>query len=67
VSPVFDWFMDDFLPDASKNHPRHIAQQKSLAAFASKYVSAEDAKYLEAGKYAVKYFDYDWTLNERRK
>ncbi len=67
ASPIFDWFMDDFLPDASKNYPRHVAAQKSLAAFASKYVSAEDAKYLQEGKYVVKYFEYDWTLNEQPK
>ena len=67
VSPIFDWFADDFLPDATKNYPRHIAQQKSLTAFASKYVSAEDAKYLQEGKYVVMYFEYDWTLNEQAK
>lgn len=67
VSPIFNWFMDDFLPEASKNYPRHIAQQKALTAFASKYVSAEDAKYLQEGKYVVMYFEYDWTLNEQAK
>ena len=67
VSPIFNWFTDDFLPDATKNYPRHIAQQKSLTAFASKYVSAEDAKYLQEGKYVVMYFEYDWTLNEQAK
>lgn len=67
VSPIFDWFVDDFLPGATKKYPRHVAQQKSLAAFASKYVSAEDARYLENGKYTVKYFEYDWTLNEQPK
>jgi hypothetical protein len=67
VSPLFDWFVDDFLPDATKKYPRHIAQQKALTAFASKYVSAEDAKYLQEGKYVVMYFEYDWTLNEQPK
>jgi hypothetical protein len=67
ASPIFEWFVDDFLPGATKTNPRHIAQQKSLTAFASKYVSAEDARYLESGKYVVKYFEYDWTLNEQPK
>jgi len=67
ASPIFEWFVDDFLPGATKSYPRHVAQQKSLAAFASKYVSAEDARYLEGGKYTVKYFEYDWTLNEQAK
>ena len=67
VSPIFDWFVDDFLPDATKKYPRQVAQQKSLTAFASKYISPEDAAYLESGKYVVKYFEYDWTLNEQPK
>lgn len=67
VSPIFNWFADDFLLDATKNYPRHIAQQKALTTFASKYVSAEDAKYLQEGKYVVMYFEYDWTLNEQPK
>lgn len=67
ASPIFEWFVDDFLPGATKANPRHVAQQKSLAAFASKYVSPEDARYLDAGKYTVKYFEYDWTLNEQPK
>jgi len=67
ASPIFEWFVDDFLPDATKKYPRHVAQQKSLTAFASKYISSEDARYLESGKYTVKYFEYDWTLNEQPK
>lgn len=67
ASRIFEWFVDDFLPGATKENPGHVAQQKSLAAFTSKYVSPEDAKYLAEGKYVVKYFDYDWTLNEEKK
>lgn len=67
ASRIFEWFVDDFLPGATKANPRHVAQQKSLAAFASKYLSPEDARYLEAGDYTVKYFEYDWTLNEQPK
>ena len=67
VSPIFEWFIDDFLLDATKKYPRYEAQQKSLAAFASKYVSPEDAAYLRSGKYVVKYYEYDWMLNEQPK
>ena len=65
ASPIFEWFVDDFLPEATKENPRHIAQQKSLSAFAARYVSAEDARYLAEGDYVIKYYDYDWTLNEQ--
>ncbi len=67
ASPIFDWFVDDFLPGATKDYPREVAQRKSLTAFAAKYLSPEDARYLEEGKYVVKYFEYDWTLNEQPK
>lgn len=67
ASPIFEWFVDDFLPEATQENPRHIAQQKSLSAFAAQYVSAEDARYLAEGDYVVKYYDYDWTLNEQPK
>jgi hypothetical protein len=67
ASPIFDWFVDDFLPGATAVNPRHIAQQMALVAFATQYVPPDDARYLESGKYVVKYFDYDWTLNVRVK
>lgn len=67
ASQIFEWFVDDFLPGATASNPRHVAEQKSLTAFASKYVSTEDVRYLENGKYTVKYFEYDWTLNEQSK
>ncbi len=64
AAPVFEWFVDDFVPNATKENPLHIAQQKSLTSFAAKYVSDEDARYLSGGDYVVKYYKYDWTLNE---
>jgi hypothetical protein len=65
LSDLRKFHIDRVLPGVTTKNPRHIAQQKSLAAFATKYVSPEDARYLAGGKYVVKYFDYDWTLNVR--
>jgi hypothetical protein len=67
ASPLFEWFVDDFLPGATKSYPRDVAQQKAIAAFASRYLSPDDAAYLQAGNYTVKYFEWDWTLNEQPK
>lgn len=65
ASQIFEWFADDFLPGAMESDARHRAERRALAAFAAKYVSPEDAKYLEGGEYSLKFFDYDWTLNEQ--
>jgi len=38
----------------------------AIANFCALYLSEEDRKYMEAGGYAVKFMDYDWSLNERK-
>jgi hypothetical protein len=66
ASEIFKWFVDDFLPGATAADETHVAQRKSLAAFASKYVSEADRKFLAGTTYTVQYFKYDWTLNEQK-
>jgi hypothetical protein len=53
-------------PGATAADETHVAQRKSLAAFASKYVSEADRKFLAGTTYTVQYFKYDWTLNEQK-
>ena len=43
----------DFAPDV-----------RAILNFVSKYISDEDASFLEAGKYSVNYMTYDWTIND---
>jgi hypothetical protein len=33
--------------------------------FCARYLSDADREYLKAGGYAVKFLDYDWSLNKR--
>lgn len=65
ASEIFKWFVDDFLPGATANNERHVAERKSLTAFASKYVSEADRTFLAGTTYKIRYFRYDWTLNEQ--
>jgi len=67
TSRILDWFADDFAPEVAGKAESHDVKRRALVNFAGRYVSDADRAYLEAGKYAVQYFDYDWTLNEQVK
>jgi len=67
-SSIFKWYGDDFRARYAPttgfiglNETR-----RAIANFCSRYLSDADRKYLEAGGYAVKFLDYDWSLNERK-
>lgn len=64
ISSLFDWFGEDWLP-AYAVDDKFAGSEKERAAlnFISQYLSEEDAAYLEAGEYRVRYLDYDWALN----
>ncbi|MEM6521490.1 MAG: DUF547 domain-containing protein [Cyanobacteria bacterium P01_C01_bin.70] len=66
LSKIFDWFGDDW--NATYETDDGFAgstAQKSVLNFVSNYVSAEEAAYLQAGNYDVRYFNYDWSLNDQ--
>ena len=54
LSKIFDWFDEDF------------AAGGGTLAFAARYAPAADRAWLEgnAGRARVRYFDYDWSLND---
>jgi Protein of unknown function, DUF547 len=56
LSPIFDWYGDDF-----------IAHAKTLPAFVLPYFSKADAALLADPKLRVVFTKYDWSLNEERK
>ncbi len=64
ISSLFDWFGEDWLPVYAVDD-QFAGSEKERAAlnFISQYLSDEDAAYLEAGDYEVRYLDYDWALN----
>lgn len=66
ISSIFDWFGEDW--EASYATTEGFAgsnTQKAVLNFISNYVSEDDAAYLRAGDYRVKFLDYDWSLNQQ--
>lgn len=52
LSEIFDWYIKDF-----------GANQEQVLRFVAKY-RPDDGRWLRAGRWRVKYFPYDWTLND---
>ncbi|NEO85889.1 MAG: DUF547 domain-containing protein [Spirulina sp. SIO3F2] len=64
LSSIFQWFGDDWLKTYGvEDGFAGSASEKAVLNFVSQYVSDEDAAYLKAGDYKVKYLNYDWSLN----
>ncbi|HZE88674.1 MAG TPA: DUF547 domain-containing protein [Verrucomicrobiae bacterium] len=53
LSQIFDWFGEDFDRTAG-----------SSAAYVARYFSAEDAAFVARGSIAIRYLDFDWSLND---
>ncbi len=55
-------FLEKFAIDRKfKDHP---PVTRAVLNFITKYVSEQDASFLEVGNYSVKYMSYDWTIND---
>lgn len=66
LSKIFDWFGEDWAATYwTEDGFTGSTAQKSVLNFVSNYVSEEQAAYLEAGDYDVRYFNYDWSLNDQ--
>jgi hypothetical protein len=68
LSPIFDWFGEDFLKryGTSMKYAGHSKEERAVLNCISRHLSEADRRYLETADYDVEYLDYDWTLNERR-
>jgi len=74
LSAIFQWYAEDFLHGKLPVDPEHpdattrpMIEKAAMLAFVPKYVSPDDADYLQTGSYRLMFFDYDWSLNERMK
>ena len=50
VSSIFKWFKEDF---------------GDVAQFTSRFLPAEDARFVREQKVRLRYLKYDWSLNDR--
>ncbi|MFW5876852.1 MAG: DUF547 domain-containing protein [Myxococcota bacterium] len=53
LSPIFDWFRDDFEKRGT-----------TVADFVAEHADREMAKAIEAGNLGTEFLDYDWSLNQ---
>jgi hypothetical protein len=69
VSSIFKWYGGDlsgkYTPSAKFDGVDKT--KRAVMNFCAQYLSAEDKMFLEAGGYAVKFLDYDWSLNEMKE
>jgi len=69
LSPIFKWFDEDFARKhgSSKAVGRHKKKTSSVLRFVAEHLEGADKSYILAGRYRVKYLDYDWSLNEQKR
>lgn len=69
LSAIFKWYGGDFSRKyaPSTGFTGLNKTERAVANFCARYLPAADRKFLEAGGYAVKFLDYDWSLNEQKE
>ena len=69
LSPIFKWFGEDFVQTygTDDKFEWYGGEERAVVNFIAGYLSADDRDYLESTKPAIKYLDYDWSLNEERE
>jgi len=67
LSSIFKWFGKDFVKTygADEGFPKQNRAEKAVLNYLTGFLDDSDSKYLRNRKYAVKYTDYDWSLNEQ--
>ena len=67
LSAIFDWFGSDFTTayGTDKKFAGKSATQRAVLNYISATLDDDDRAYLEDEHYAIKYLDYDWSLNEQ--
>jgi hypothetical protein len=67
ISAIFDWFGSDFVERYPTGQDRFEPKREAVLEFIANFVDEDAAAYVRNGTYEVKFFDYDWTLNEPGK
>lgn len=67
LSPIFQWFGEDFLARYGAGPARsgRSDAERAVLNFIAARLPAELGPKLEQGRWKVSYLDYDWSLNER--
>jgi hypothetical protein len=68
LSPIFEWFGDDFIKKygTDKEFQGFSEKERAVLNFVSHYLDSRDKGYIVKGGFSVKYLNYDWSLNEKQ-
>lgn len=66
LSAIFNWFGKDWIKSyqVSSGYQGND-QEKAVLNFVGEYLSPEQQAFLEQGDYQIRYFNYDWSLNNQ--
>jgi hypothetical protein len=67
VSKIFDWYREDFEPPESRGGRRHRPTATELVAVLTPYLNPKLVQSVERVKPTLKFFIYDWALNDQRQ
>lgn len=68
LSAIFEWFGGDFPSRYDTGTPEfEDARDRAVVSFVSRYLPEADREWLSAGDYLIRYFAYDWSLNDRAR
>jgi hypothetical protein len=66
LSRIFSWFGTDFQKTyGATGIASGDGEEKAVLNFVSNYLEDKDRAHVRTGNYSVKYFNYDWSLNEQ--
>lgn len=66
LSSIFKWYGKDWINSYGvKDKFTGSQKEKAVLNFLSDYLSPEERKYLENGRYKISYIYYDWSLNKQ--
>ncbi|MDX1388437.1 MAG: DUF547 domain-containing protein [Acidobacteriota bacterium] len=68
LSPIFDWFGDDFVSKygGGERFPGRNDARRAVLEFVVPHLDDGDRALIEGNDFSIDFLDYDWTLNERR-
>lgn len=69
LSSIFEWFGEDFVRSygTDERFSGKTRSERAVLNFVGNYLDEDDRTYLLTGDYAIKYLDYDWSLNEQKR
>ncbi|HEX9971001.1 MAG TPA: DUF547 domain-containing protein [bacterium] len=69
LSAIFDWYKEDFSVSVEKlkRFENYSQAEQGIIEFVINYFPEVEQNYIVRNQPKIKYFDYDWSLNEQKK